>query len=66
MDEHFSRHVEEGDGQSHTLPHEEYHQQQDNLKGWGKNKDQIVLFIKYFLEKDIELHTFCRCKSVII
>lgn len=32
VDEHFTRHVEQGDGKSHTLPHEEQHQQEDDLK----------------------------------
>lgn len=32
VDEHFPRHVEQSDGQSHSFPHEEHQQQQDDLK----------------------------------
>ncbi len=27
VDEHFTSHMEEGDGESHTLPHDEHHHQ---------------------------------------
>lgn len=31
VDEHFSRHVEQGDGQSHPLPHKQHQKQQNSL-----------------------------------
>lgn len=33
MDEHFTSHVEQGDGESHTLPHNEHHYQENYLEG---------------------------------
>lgn len=33
VDEHFTSHMEESDGESHTLPQDEHHQQQNYLEG---------------------------------
>ena len=33
VDKHFTSHVKQGDGESHTLPHEEHHQQENYLEG---------------------------------
>lgn len=34
VDEHFARHVEQGDGESHALSHEKHHQQEHNLQSY--------------------------------
>lgn len=34
MDEHFTSHMEQGNSESHTLPHEENHQQENYLEGY--------------------------------
>lgn len=39
MGEHFTGHVEQGDGESHTLPHEEHHQQENHLEGYTNTSD---------------------------
>lgn len=36
MDKDFSCHVEQSDGQSHSFPHKEHQQQQDDLSHRGK------------------------------
>lgn len=33
VDEHFTCHMEQGDGESHPLPHEEHHNQENYLEG---------------------------------
>lgn len=45
MDEHLTRHMEQGDGESHTLPHEEHHQQENNLKRFTSSVDVFSLMI---------------------
>lgn len=42
MDEHFPSHMEEGNGESHTLSHEEHNQQQDELEGDTKHHLEII------------------------
>lgn len=45
MDEHLTRHMEQGDGESHTLPHEEHHQQENNLKHFTSSVEVFSLMI---------------------
>lgn len=44
MDEHFSCHMEQGDGESHTLPHEEHHNQEDYLEGETEISERMEFF----------------------
>lgn len=37
VDEHFASHMEQGNGESHTFPHDEHHYQQNYLEGYTKN-----------------------------
>lgn len=37
MDKHFPSHMEQRNGESHTLPHEKHHQQEDYLEGYTKS-----------------------------
>lgn len=39
MDEHFTSHMEQGNGESHTLPHEEHHYQENYLEGYTNTGD---------------------------
>lgn len=35
--EHFTSHVEQGDGERHAFPHEEHHNQENHLEGLDKD-----------------------------
>lgn len=48
MDEDLTRHVEQGDGESHTLPHEEQHEQENHLQGLTVEKLSLMIKEGFF------------------
>lgn len=41
VDEHFTRHMEQGDGESHTLSHDEHHNQENYLASQTKTNEPV-------------------------
>lgn len=39
MDEHFTSHMKQGDGEGHSFPHEKHYQQENHLWGYTKTSD---------------------------